>query len=74
MTTMHFTEKMTATPEQFIAALTDFGPGRSRIWGNSASDYLKVLDQGPRRRTSPRARAACGKPSTTTGPIPAGAS
>ena len=25
MTTMHFTEKMTATPEQFIAALTDCG-------------------------------------------------
>jgi Polyketide cyclase / dehydrase and lipid transport len=47
MTTMHFTEKMTATPEQFIAALTDFGPGRSKIWGNSASDYLKVLEQGP---------------------------
>src|SRR5580698_6204784 len=47
MTTMHFTEKMTATPEQFIAALTDFGPGRAKIWGNSASDYLKVLDQGP---------------------------
>jgi hypothetical protein len=47
MTTMHFTEKMTATPEQFIAALTDFGPGRSKIWCNSASDYLKVLEQGP---------------------------
>jgi hypothetical protein len=47
MTTMHFTEKMTATPEQFIAALTDFGPGRAKIWGNSADDQLKVLDQGP---------------------------
>ena len=47
MPTMRFTEKMTATPEQFIAALTDFGPGRSKIWGSSADDYLKVLDQGP---------------------------
>ena len=47
MTTMHFTEKMTATPEQFIAALTDFGPGRAKIWGNSADDQLKLLAQGP---------------------------
>jgi hypothetical protein len=47
MTTMHFKEKTTATPEQFVAALTDFGPGRSKIWGNSADDYLKLLDQGP---------------------------
>ena len=42
MTTMHFTEKMTATPEQFVAALTDFGKGREKIWGNSADNYLKV--------------------------------
>lgn len=33
---MHFTEKKTATPEQFIAALTDFGKGREKIRGNSA--------------------------------------
>ena len=46
MTTMHFTEKMTATPEQFIAALTDFGKGRAKVWGNSADGYLKVLGQG----------------------------
>src|SRR5580704_15956026 len=46
MTTMHFTEKMTATPEQFVAALTDFGKGREKIWGNSADNYLKVAGQG----------------------------
>jgi hypothetical protein len=46
MTTMHFTAKMTATPEQFIAALTDFGKGREKIWGNSGDNYLKVLGQG----------------------------
>ena len=34
-------------PEQFVAALTDFGPGRSEIFGRSADDYLKVHDQGP---------------------------
>ena len=45
MTTIHFTETTTSTPEQFIAALTDFGPGRSQVWGNSADGYLKVHDR-----------------------------
>ena len=47
MSTIQFKETTTATPEQFIAALTDFGPGRSEIWGNSADDQLKVHDEGP---------------------------
>jgi hypothetical protein len=32
----------TSTPEQFIAGLTDFGPGRQKLFGNSADEYLKV--------------------------------
>jgi hypothetical protein len=47
MATIHFNETTTATPEQFVAALTDFGPGRSKLFGNSADDYLKVHAQGP---------------------------
>jgi hypothetical protein len=47
MATIHLKQTTTATPEQFIAALTDFGPGRSKLFGNSADDYLKVHDQGP---------------------------
>lgn len=47
MTTIHFTETTTSTPEQFVAALTDFGPGRAEIFANSHDDYLKVHDQGP---------------------------
>ena len=47
MSTIHFHETTTATPEQYIAGLTDFGPGRSELFGNSADDYLKVHDQGP---------------------------
>jgi len=31
----------TSTPEQFIAGLTDFGPGRSKLFGNSADEYIK---------------------------------
>jgi hypothetical protein len=47
MATIHMHERTTATPEQFIAALTDFGPGRSEIFGNSADQYLKVWSRGP---------------------------
>jgi hypothetical protein len=32
--------------EQFIAALADFGSGRSTIWRNSADSYLTVHDRG----------------------------
>ena len=47
MSTVHFTKTTTATPEQFIAGLTDFGPGRAKLFSNSADDYLKVHDEGP---------------------------
>jgi len=47
MTTIHFTAITTSTPPQFIAGLTDFGPGRSKLFANSHDDYLKVHDQGP---------------------------
>ena len=45
MSTIHMHETTTATPEQFLAALTDFGPGRSKLFGNSADGYLKVHDR-----------------------------
>lgn len=45
MSTIHLTETTISTPEQFVAALTDFGPGRSKIFGRSADDYLKVHDR-----------------------------
>jgi len=37
----------TSTPEQYIEGLTDFGPGRSKLFGNSADEYLKVHSRGP---------------------------
>jgi hypothetical protein len=36
----------TATPEQYVACLIDFGPGRSKIFGNSADDYLRIHHKG----------------------------
>ena len=47
MPTIHVHQTTTATPEQFLAGLTDFGPGRSKLFPNSADGYLKVHDQGP---------------------------
>jgi len=46
MTTLHFTKTTTASPEQLLAALTDFGPGRSELFPNSADDYLRIHHQG----------------------------
>jgi hypothetical protein len=45
MTTIRLHETTTATPEQFVAGLTDFGPGRAELFGNSADDYLTVHDK-----------------------------
>jgi hypothetical protein len=47
MSTIHMHETTTATPEQYIAGLTDFGPGRAKLFGNSADDYLTVHEQSP---------------------------
>ena len=47
MATLHFHETIAATPEQFIAGLTDFGPGREQLFGNSTGDYLKVHSESP---------------------------
>ena len=44
---IHFHQTTKLAPEQYVAGLTDFGPGRSKIFGNSADDYLKVHDRGP---------------------------
>ena len=47
MSTIHLHRTTSLTPEQYVAGLTDFGPGRSKLFGNSADDYLKVHSRGP---------------------------
>ena len=47
MATIRLHQTTTLTPEQYIAGLTDFGPGRSKLFGNSADEYLKVHHKGP---------------------------
>ncbi|MFQ6398765.1 hypothetical protein ACLMAJ_35670 [Nocardia sp. KC 131] len=46
MSTIHFKETTNSTPEEFVAALTDFGPGRSQLFGNSTDEYLEVHAKG----------------------------
>jgi hypothetical protein len=46
MSTIHLHQTTTSTAEQYVAGLTDFGPGRSRLFGNSADEYLKVHHRG----------------------------
>ena len=48
MSVIHFHAATTSTPEQFIAGLTDFGPGRSKIFTKSADAYLTVHHKGSR--------------------------
>jgi len=46
MSTIHMHQTTTSTPEEYVAGLTDFGPGRSKLFGNSADEYLKVHQRG----------------------------
>jgi hypothetical protein len=46
MSTIHFNQTTTLTPDQYVAGLTDFGPGRSKVFGSSADEYLKVHSKG----------------------------
>lgn len=42
MSTIHMKQTTSATPEQYLAGLTDFGPGRSQLFPSSADDELVV--------------------------------
>jgi hypothetical protein len=46
MSTIQFHQTTTLSPEQFVAGLTDFGPGRSKVFSKSADGYLKVHHLG----------------------------
>ena len=46
MSTIRFHISTTSTPEQFVAGLTDFGPGRQELFGNSADEFIQVYEQG----------------------------
>jgi len=45
MPTIHLYQTTNLTSEQYIAGLTDFGPGRAKLFPNSADKYLTVHQQ-----------------------------
>lgn len=47
MGTVHARAHGSFAPEVFVRALTDFGPGREEIFGNSEEGHLQVHDSGP---------------------------
>ncbi|HEX8182677.1 MAG TPA: hypothetical protein VF575_03685 [Candidatus Saccharimonadales bacterium] len=46
MASIRIKGKTSVSPEQFIASLTDFGPNREKVWGNSQSRFMVVHDRG----------------------------
>ncbi|XVV08371.1 hypothetical protein ACQP2X_26360 [Actinoplanes sp. CA-131856] len=46
MSIIRMHETTTLTPEQFVAGLTDFGPGRQKLFANSSDADLKVHELG----------------------------
>jgi len=45
MSTIHLHQTTNLASEQYIAGLTDFGPGRAKLFPNSADEYLTVHQQ-----------------------------
>jgi len=41
-TEIHLHQTTSLAPAEYVAGLTDFGPGRSKLFANSADEYLKV--------------------------------
>jgi hypothetical protein len=46
MGTVHVRAHGSFPPDVFVRALTDFGPGRAEVFGNSESGHLQVHDRG----------------------------
>lgn len=46
MSTIRLHATTILTPKQYIAGLTDFGPGRSKLFGNSADEDLRIHHLG----------------------------
>ena len=68
MSTIHMHQTTTLTPEQYIAGLTDFGPGRGKLLGNSTDEYMKVHSRGAKEAdVTEGSSGASGNACTTTG-------
>ena len=63
MSTIHLHQTTTSTPEQFVAGLTDFGPGRSSSSATAPTTTSRSTTGGRLTPTSRKARAASGSAS-----------
>jgi hypothetical protein len=54
MSTIHLHQRTTLTPEQYIAGLTDFGPGQPPPLCRSNALFVEVASQGSVRCFLPR--------------------
>jgi hypothetical protein len=54
MSKIHFHQTTRPTAEQYIAGLTDFGPGRSKVFSKNADDCLIEAIQACNDGASPR--------------------
>ena len=69
MSTIHLHQRTTLTLEQYARGLTDFGPGRSKLFGNSADEYLKVHRRSHTGADVTEGSGGFGNACTTIGPI-----
>jgi hypothetical protein len=46
MSTIYLHRTTSLAPEQYVAGLTDFGSDRSKVFGNSADEYLTIHSRG----------------------------
>ena len=47
MATIHLNQTTTATPEQIVAGLTDFGPGRSELFPAAPPSTSRCMTRAP---------------------------
>ena len=70
MSTIRLHRTTTSTPEQYVAGLTDFEPGRSSFSATARTRTSRCITRAPRKPRSRKARPASGNACNTTGPIP----
>lgn len=69
MSTIHLHRRTALTPEQYVQGLTDFGPGRSELFANSADAYLKVHRRSNTNADVTEGSGGVWERCITTGPI-----
>ena len=62
-TGIQFHRTTTLTPEQYIAGLTDFGPGRAKLFANSADAITAIY--GTQTNACSTVFESCQRPATT---------